>query len=37
MQPPRPVGGGMGSGDIESVFATKEIGNHDERDPGFAA
>ena len=37
MQPPRPVGIGMGSGDIESVFPTKEVSDHDEGDPGFAA
>ena len=37
MQAPRPIGIGMGSGDIESVFSTKEVGDHDERDPGFAA
>ena len=37
MQAPRPVGIGMSPGDIESIFSTKEIGDHDERNPGFAA
>ena len=37
MQTPRPVGGGMGPGNVEPVFATKEVGDHDEGDPGFAA
>ena len=37
MQPPRPVGGGMSPGNVEPVFPTKEVGDHDERDPGFAA